>query len=186
MTKTTENTVRPSAYQQVHAQTEVRVWDWGVRIFHWAWVVAISLAYLTSEWERDVHEWLGYTVLGLLGFRLLWGFIGTPYARFARFWPKPSRLLPYLNDLAKGKEARHLGHNPAGSVMVFVLLALVAAIGSTGWLMTTDWGWGSELLEETHEMLVNGLIFCVVAHVAAVVFESIRHKESLIKGKKRL
>jgi cytochrome b len=167
----------------------VKVWDLGVRVFHWCLVLCWFGAYFLAEENRDWHEYCGYAVLALIAFRLIWGFVGGRYARFADFFPFPSRLLPYLKLLIKGKEPRHVGHNPAAAVMIFFLIFACLGIGVSGYLMTTDWGWGSEILEEIHIWLVDVTLVAVGIHVVAAIYESIRHKENLIRamltGKKR-
>ena len=159
---------------------KVRVWDFPVRLFHWSLVTMFATAYFTSDDAEAPHQWAGYVALGLVAFRILWGFIGTPHARFADFVPRPARLATYLGLLARGREPRHLGHNPAAAVMIVFLLTMVAAIGSTGWLMTTDWGWGNETIETLHAVAVKLTLAAIALHVAAAVFESLRHRENLV------
>ena len=159
---------------------KIRVWDGPIRIFHWGLVASMAVAYLTSEDAESPHHWAGYVALALVAFRVVWGFIGSEHARFADFVPRPATLLDYVGRLARGREPRHLGHNPAAAVMIVFLIAMVVTIGSTGWLMTTDWGWGSELLEEVHGSAVNLTLGAIALHVAAAIFESVRHRENLI------
>lgn len=85
----------------------VRIWDLGVRLFHWSLVAMVALAYTLDE-PRQLHRSLGYAVIGLITFRLLWGVIGTYHARFRAFIPGPMRLLRYLGDMIHGREARYL------------------------------------------------------------------------------
>ena len=171
------------------AEKTVRVWDPLVRIFHWSLVAAFFGAYALGDDGGQLHQALGYTVLGLVGFRLVWGVIGTRHARFASFVPSPRRLIGYLKDVARHREARYLGHNPAGAAMIVALLLSLIATGSTGWLLTTDAFWGSEVLGDVHEALANGTLFLVGLHVAGVVFSSLRHRENLVRamftGRKR-
>ncbi len=158
---------------------KTRVWDIGVRLFHWSLVAAVAGAYL-FESPRKLHEAFGYAVIGLVGFRVLWGLIGTPHARFSDFVPGPRRLFSYLRDMVRGQENRHLGHNPAGGAMVIALLLLLTAISSTGYLMGTDAYFGEEWLEDLHEALVDGLLVLIALHLAGVVLASLRHRENLV------
>lgn len=160
----------------------VKVWDPAVRIFHWSLVGTFAIAYLTADDAATVHEWAGYAALALVSFRLLWGFIGTEYARFSNFFPAPSNLLDYLRDVLRRKEARYLGHNPGAAVMIIFLLLAVGVIGISGWLLTTDWGWGSETLESIHEIAVNITLIAIAIHVSAAVYESFHHRENLIRS----
>ena len=97
------------------SNSQVKVWDPLVRIFHWALVTAFTIAYFTDDEELLLpHVWAGYAVIGLLLFRLLWGFVGTRHARFSDFIHAPSAALAFVRDTLKGKAKRYLGHNPAG------------------------------------------------------------------------
>jgi cytochrome b len=159
----------------------VMVWDIGVRLFHWGVVAGVLAAYL-SEDSRSLHRAFGYVVMGLIAFRLIWGFLGTQHARFASFLPGPMRLLTYLRDMARGREARHLGHNPAGAAMIVALVAVLGGICATGWMMGMDAYFGVEWVEDAHEALVNVLIGLVVLHIAGVAVASLRHRENLVKA----
>jgi cytochrome b len=103
-------------------EKEIRVWDPLVRIFHWSLVLAFTVCYLSGEEESDLHIYAGYAVLGLISFRLIWGFVGTPYARFKDFVYSPPTIISYLKDLVAGKAKHYLGHNPAGGAMIIALL----------------------------------------------------------------
>lgn len=109
----------------------VRVWDPGVRLFHWGLVATFSISYFTGE-MHDLHTWAGYTLLGLLLFRLVWGFIGSRHARFRDFLYGPRTLLAYLMGLAQGRPQHYTGHNPAGGWAIFLMLVLLLLIGFTG------------------------------------------------------
>ncbi|MBK7249824.1 MAG: cytochrome b/b6 domain-containing protein [Gammaproteobacteria bacterium] len=167
----------------------VRVWDPLVRVFHWSLVAAFAGAYALGDDGGAVHQALGYTVLGLIAFRLVWGLVGSRHARFADFVPSPRRLLAYLKDVMARREARHLGHNPAGAAMILMLLLTLTGTGITGWLQTTDAYWGSEAMEDVHEALANITLMLIGLHVAGVVFSSLRHRENLARamftGRKR-
>ena len=166
----------------------IRVWDPLVRVLHWT-LVACVLGNLLNESGETLHRALGYTATGVVLTRLVWGFVGSRHARFADWFPSPARLLPYLRELIRLRAPRHIGHNPAGAVMMLALLALVLALGATGYLMTTDAFFGEEWVEEVHEALANALIAAVALHVAAALFESWRHRENLVAsmlhGRKR-
>ncbi|WHZ12136.1 MAG: Cytochrome b [Burkholderiaceae bacterium] len=182
--------MKPAVLASRATRTEtVRVWDPLVRIFHWSLVVAFFGAYALGDDGGQLHQALGYTVLGLVAFRLVWGLIGSRHARFVSFVPSPRRLVGYLRDLIAHREVRYLGHNPAGAVMIVVLLLSLIVTGSTGWLLTTDAFWGSEALAGVHEALANSTLFLVGLHVAGVVFSSLRHRENLVRamftGRKR-
>lgn len=169
----------------------VKVWDRFVRVFHWSLVASFAVAFLSGE-ERDLrplHYWAGYAAAALVVLRVVWGWAGTHYARFVQFVRPPRTTLQYLRDVIAGREARYLGHNPAGGTMVVLLLVSLIGVSLTGHLMTTDAFWGSKGMETAHEVLANGMLGLVIVHVGGVIFESVRHRESLViamfTGRKR-
>jgi len=113
--------------------SSIKVWDISVRIFHWALVVFFALAYITGEIETEtLHAWAGYVIIGLLAYRLLWGLIGTKYARFSDFIYSPAEIMAYLKSLLTTHPKHYLGHNPAGGVMVVLLIIGLTAVSWTG------------------------------------------------------
>ncbi|MEJ2687316.1 MAG: cytochrome b/b6 domain-containing protein, partial [Gammaproteobacteria bacterium] len=104
------------------ATTEVKVWDPLVRVFHWTLVIAFFTAYFTEEDLLQVHTLAGYTVLGLIAVRFVWGLVGTRYARFSSFVFRPGTVIAYVKDVVALRARRYLGHNPAGGAMVVLLL----------------------------------------------------------------
>lgn len=170
-------------------QETVNVWDPLVRIFHWSLVFSYALAWLTAEELDTVHEWAGYVVAGLLIVRLLWGLVGPKYARFGQFVQSPGTVIGYLLGMIHGKERRYIGHNPAGGLMIVILILMLMATALTGWMQTLDAYWGLEWVEEGHEALANLTLLLVALHIAGVVLASFRHRENLaramIVGRKR-
>lgn len=167
----------------------VTVWDPLVRLFHWLLVAAFAVAWLSAEEWQNVHELAGYTVMGLIVFRLLWGLVGSRYARFRQFVRPPATTIAYIKDLRRGRERRHLGHNPAGAAMIIALLGGLALLTTSGWLSTLELGHAVDWLEEIHELMANLLLTLVVLHVGGVLLASYRHRENLtramVNGKKR-
>lgn len=163
------------------AQT-VKVWDPFVRVFHWALVACFLGAYLLSEERASWHQILGYAALGLVMTRVVWGFIGSRYARFSSFVPSPPKLVGYVKDMLMWREARSLGHNPLGAVMILTLLLAIIAIGTTGWMMSLDRYFGIAWVENVHKNVVNLTLALAGLHVAGVIFSSLRHKENLVRA----
>lgn len=159
--------------------TRIRVWDIAVRLFHWSLVASVGSAYFLAE-QRALHRKLGYVVIALVGFRLIWGLVGGKHARFADFVPSPRRFFGYVTDMIKGREARYLGHNPAGGAMIVALLVTLSAVGATGYMMGTNAYFGVTWVEQAHELLVNLLLLLVAAHVTGVIVSSRRHRENLV------
>ncbi|QIG50297.1 cytochrome B [Nordella sp. HKS 07] len=160
----------------------VKVWDPLLRLFHWSLVTSFAVAWLTGDDVKDLHEWAGYAAAALVAFRVFYGLVGPRYARFGQFLRGPLATAAYARDAISGRERRYLGHNPMGAVMVIALLAMMAALALTGWLMTTDTYWGVEWLKELHETLANVLLGLVGLHVAGVVLASFRHRENLVRA----
>ena len=160
----------------------ILIWDVPTRVFHWLLALSFAGAYLTAESERyrDIHVVLGYTLLGLIAFRLLWGFFGTRYAQFRSFQFKPGEIFAYSLSLLKGKPAHYVGHNPLGSVAIWLLLGLGISAGVTGVLLFQDIG--GDALEELHELLSNAMLAVVAIHIAGVVVSSVLHRENLVRS----
>jgi cytochrome b len=158
----------------------ILVWDLPLRVFHWVLAASFAGAFLTAESERlrDLHLLCGYTFVGAIAFRLVWGFVGTRHARFAalRFGPGASRR--YLLSLLRGRPERHLGHSPPGAVMIPLLLGLGLAVAASGWAVYADAG--GEWLEEAHEIAATVMLVAVVGHVLGVVAVSVLQRENLV------
>jgi cytochrome b len=155
------------------------VWDLPTRVFHWLFALSFAGAYATADGERlrDLHMLLGYTAFGLVGFRLLWGIVGTRYARFES-WPlAPRQVADYLKSLLTRSPHHFVGHNPAGSWAIIGMLLLVAALGATGWAQAVEVG--PKGIEDLHEGLAQAMLALVIVHVAAVLLSSVLHRENL-------
>lgn len=171
-----------TAMQKVREIREIRVWDAPVRVFHWLLVLCFVGAYISSESEtwRLLHVTLGYTLGGLLAFRLVWGLVGTRYARFRQFVRGPSAVLAYLRSLRAGQPEHHLGHNPAGAVAIVLLMALGLAITATGYASFNELGPG--WLVELHELAVDAMLVVIAGHLVGVLISSLQHKENLVRA----
>jgi cytochrome b len=175
---------------------KIKVWDQVVRIFHWTLVIGFSIAYVTEEDLLAIHTWVGYTVLGLLVIRIIWGFIGTKHARFSDFVFRPKTIIQFLRDTMVFKAKRYLGHNPAGGAMVILLMLSLLFTCITGLVVyaaeeqagplaslfsSTHSVWG-DVAEEAHEFFANFTLLLVLFHVLGVIAESLIHKENLVSA----
>jgi cytochrome b len=158
---------------------KILVWDLPTRLFHWLLVASFTGAFLTAESERyrDVHVVLGYTVLGLILFRLLWAFIGTRYARLSSFAFGPKAVVRYLKSLLTRSPIHYVGHNPAGSWAIYSIVALALVTGITGYAVYNHDG--GHWLEELHEGVANIMLALVIVHIMGVIVSSILHRENL-------
>lgn len=171
------------------ARPVVRVWDVPVRVTHWLMVLCFAGAWLSAESEqwRLLHLTLGYTLAGLVAFRLAWGLVGTRHARFADFVRGPGAALGYLRGLAQGRAAHHSGHNPAGALAIVGLLVLAALTTGLGWALEQDLA--GHWLEEAHEAAAVAMLVLAGVHVLGVIAGSLAHRENLVRamvtGRKR-
>jgi cytochrome b len=160
----------------------VKVWDPGVRLFHWGTALLFFANLTIFEDDSPAHIYAGYVLFALVLIRLLWGLIGTKYARFSAFRPSLSEIRAHLKGLLSGQRELHVSHNPLGALMVYNLLVTLVLISITGIMMTTDAFWGVDWVEELHELLANYALFCVGLHIAGVLLETKRSEVNLIKA----
>jgi len=171
----------------------VKAWDPLVRVFHWSLVFFFLLAFVTGDDWTTLHIWAGYAVAMLIGFRLLWGLVGTRTARFLTFVKSPKVVMRHLRDMLLLKPAHYLGHNPVAAVMVVALLVSIALVAFSGMVMIASEGEGplagtlfaslnGETMEEVHEFFANFTLFLVFAHVAGVVASSFLEGENLVRS----
>jgi cytochrome b len=112
--------------------TSIKVWDIFIRLFHWTLVVVIINQYVTGDWLKKVHVNSGYFLIGLLLARILWGFVGSKHSRFSDFLYGPNTIINYLKELKKGTPRHYLGHNPAGGLMIIIMLFTLLVTAFTG------------------------------------------------------
>lgn len=182
----------------------IRVWDVPVRVFHWLVAVLVLLAWVTKEVGGEAmtyHMWIGYTVLALVLFRLIWGFVGSQHARFGDFVRGPVTVVRYVFGSSRPESVPSHGHNPAGGWSVLALLTCLLVQAVTG-LFAND-----EIIVEgplaarvgqdmsnwittIHRYNFNVLLGLIGLHVAAVLFYLFGKRENLIlpmiTGRKRV
>jgi len=168
----------------------ILVWDLPTRIFHWALVICVAGAFISVQIGGNAMVWhgrFGLGVLGLLVFRIVWGFAGSTYARFSQFVRGPSAILAYLRGDWKGE-----GHNPLGALSVLGLLGVLSLLVATGLFANDDIAFEgplytlvgkdlSDRLVGVHRLIEPLIIFLVVAHLAAIVFYTLVKKDNLVK-----
>lgn len=162
--------------------TRVRIWDLPTRVFHWSLALSFFGAYLLAESERvrHLHVMFGYTVIALVVFRLIWGFLGTRYARFRSFAFGPRAVVDHLKGLARRDVPGHTGHTPAGSWAIWLMLLLALVTAVSGYLYFNEIG--GETMEELHEVAANAWLFVVFVHVAGVIVSSVAERQNLARA----
>jgi cytochrome b len=171
----------------------MKVWDLPVRLFHWAIVVLIFLAWATEEWDRmDWHVWIGYTILTLLLFRLAWGFVGSDTARFLWFLRSPVAAWRHLSHLRRREPDHEIGHNAAGGWMVLVMLGLLGVQAGTGLFSNDDANTEgpllhlvgkqqSDWLSHIHSLNFNLIEGVIVLHVLAIILYGVLKRQNLVR-----
>jgi cytochrome b len=167
----------------------IMVWDMPVRVFHWLLVICFAGAWLSSESERlaMIHYAFGYTACLLVLIRLIWGVIGTRYARFNQFLKSPKAVLEHFMAMLRGHPHHDVGHNPAGGLVMFALMLLILLIGLTGYLSVKEFL--GDFASEAHEAVASLVLGLVIIHVIAAIGMSLLERQNLVRsmvtGKKR-
>jgi len=171
----------------------VLIWDLPLRIFHWLFAFTVIASWYTSDQDNDlidVHMKLGYFTLGLLVFRILWGFVGTKHSRFSSFFPTHTRLRLYINDWRSNQVKSTTGHNPLGSLMVFLMIFLISLQAISGLFINDDvfssgpyYDSLSKELEQfmffLHHNVFDFMIAAIVIHLLAIAYY-VRVKKQLL------
>jgi cytochrome b len=172
----------------------VLIWDLPLRIFHWLFACTVFASWYTSDQDNnliDVHMKLGYFALGLLVFRILWGFVGTKHSRFSSFFPTPSRLRLYITDVRNNQVSNTTGHNPLGSLMVFLMIFLISLQAISGLFINDDvfssgpyYDSVSKEIEKVmfflHHNVFDVMIAAIAMHLLAIAYYVRVKKQSLI------
>ena len=167
----------------------IRLWDLPTRLFHWLLALAVIGAVISGQMGGNLIVWharLGLFIVGLLAFRLVWGLIGSTYARFAQFFPTPAKLRAYLRG-----QWREPGHNPLGALSVFALLTLVGFQAISGLFANDDIAFVGPLFELVdkslsnrltglHHLAANLLYALVGLHLASIAFYALAKKNNLL------
>ena len=168
----------------------IKLWDLPTRVFHWVLAVLIVAAVITGKTGGAAIIWhgkIGLAILGLVVFRIIWGLIGSTYARFANFFPTPGRLKAYLRG-----QWTAAGHNPLGALSVFGLLTVIVLQLASGLMANDDIAFQGPLYEligknlsdtvtGIHRQLINLLLVLIGLHLAAIAFYAIARKDNLVK-----
>lgn len=180
----------------------MRVWDAPTRLFHWAIVLLLITSYVSVETDRmSLHYWSGYTVMTLLIFRVVWGFVGSETSRFRQFLRSPLEGFAHLRQFPEREPDREIGHNAAGGWMVMIMLAALVVQVCTGLFAGDPVEGGGpfveqvarptqKLLDRIHDWNFNVILGLVALHVVAILAYAFVKRHDLVRpmitGKKRL
>lgn len=169
-----------------------KAYDLPTRLFHWSFAFLFVTAFFIAKTIDDdsptyaYHMLAGLLMVTLVILRIIWGVIGSKYAKFSSFALNPKDLVQYFTSLLSSKTKRVMGHNPASSWAAIVMMLLTLGLGTTGFLMAK--GVNKDFFEEIHELFANAFIITVIGHIAGIIIHTIKHKDliglSMINGNK--
>ncbi len=173
----------------------IRVWDIPVRLFHWLLVLLVIALFVTGKLGGNWLEWhqrAGVGVIGLVLFRVIWGFVGSTHARFASFLRGPSAVFAYVKNLRQRPLPHDIGHNPMGALSVVAMLLVLLAQAVLGLFANDDIMLEgpyarlvsketSDFLTKLHKLNADVIIGLVCLHLAAIAFAYFYKKENLVK-----
>lgn len=171
------------------------VWDIPVRLFHWLLVLCLLGQWVTAEVledAMDLHFYIGYFTLGLIIFRLIWGFVGTKYARFTSFIAGPKMMLAYLRSIIFKQPTLSIGHNPVGGLLLPAVIILVGLQAISGLFTSDDIVYSGpyaasanadlqQWMQWLHHNIFNVLLAIIAIHLIAIFWYLIFLKHNLIK-----
>lgn len=174
---------------------KIKLWDLPTRLFHWVLVVSFAFLFFSGETgdAMELHMNVGIFVLGLLVFRIIWGFVGSESSRFTSFVTlNPAKVFAYIKTLPKRESSAHAGHNPLGGLVVVAMLLLLLLQGFTGLFNTDDVMYEgplyamvdedfSDFMGGLHETVFKFLLLIVVMHVSAIIFYKVYKGINLVK-----
>ncbi|MDA0340905.1 MAG: cytochrome b/b6 domain-containing protein [Proteobacteria bacterium] len=174
------------------AKVKIEVWDLPTRVFHWALVICLAAQWFTGEFEfQDLHEIGGVTVLILVLFRLIWGFVGGEFARFSAFVRGPSKIKAYLASRLRWRMPKEIGHNPIGGWSVMAMLAALLVQATLGLFGTDEILYDAPLshlvtnqtarfLTGLHEDGFDVILALVGLHLSAIAFYFVVFRKNLV------
>lgn len=165
----------------------IKVWSLPTRLLHWTLVCSFTIAFYTATHElmRNIHVYAGYIAGTVIIVRWLYGFLMKDFSAFRRFRPNPSAGLVYIMNMLTGKAKRYLGHNPAGALAIYAMLALGSLTIITGYMSFNDIVLPFDMIDEDrmqdfHKFVANTWLGIVVLHLIGVAVGSLVHRENLV------
>ncbi|MGJ5180715.1 cytochrome b/b6 domain-containing protein [Bradyrhizobium oligotrophicum] len=160
----------------------VAVWDFPLRVWHWALAASVLVACVTPNTFDRLHRTAGYAVIGLLAFRLIWGLIGSRHSQFARISLKLRAAPQFIVSMLRGETGRYLGLNPAGAAMLVVMLALLIVSALSGVMQVSVRFFGVGWIEQAHALSSNAIIALIALHVLGTLWMSVLQRENLARA----
>jgi cytochrome b len=176
-------TLSPTALKMISSIASRRVNDLATRTFHWLFAFSFLGAYLTADFERlrGVHVTLGYTMLGLLGFRIVWGLVGPKHVRFKLLFGKLSGLRAWVVATRHAPSIQAVGwkqgQNLLMALVVLSLLVLVVPLVGSGYLVNNDLG--GKFIESAHEFFGELYLWSVVTHLGLIALSSLVRRRNM-------
>lgn len=179
----------------------IKVWDWSIRVFHWSLPVLLFLLWRSAGEDMEQHMLFAQILLALLLYRIVWGFMGTPYARFSHFIYHPKHIARYFVASTKPNKPIYLSHNPVGGIMVLVILATLLFQLSSGLFASDDIFYEGPLYKHVSNATASlmtflhkkwfyyGILLIVGMHVLAIVAYRLRGEalvKAMVTGHKRV
>lgn len=178
----------------MQSTARTRVWDIPTRLFHWLLVLLLIVLFVTGKLGGNWLEWhrrAGFSVLGLIAFRMVWGFAGSYHARFTNFVRRPGLVREYAKGVMRGDSARYVGHNPLGAISVVAMLGVLFIQALLGLFSNDDLMLEgpyarlvskavSDQLTTLHKWNADLILILVGIHLAAIAFAYFYRKENLV------
>ena len=170
----------------------ILVWDLPIRLFHWiltgsfvaAFIIALTIGHRNPLFA--VHMLLGGVMAFMVLLRIIWGFVGSRWARFDSFVMRPAEILGYLGGIFTGHARRYTGHNPGSSLAAYLMFGLLIGLAVTGLMLGNGAG---DAVEELHELMAWAMVLVVGAHLLGILVHTFRHREniaaSMVDGRKK-
>ncbi len=186
---------KPTRANKQSSPGKVLVWDLPTRLFHWLLVILVTTSFITAKIGGNAmqyHEWSGFTILALLLFRLVWGFVGSRESRFVTFVHGPAAVFRYAVKILRPDSRQYLGHNPLGGWSIIAMLSALMVQAGTGLFANDDivtegplYKWvskaTSDWLTRVHKLNQEVIIVLVAIHILAVLFYFFFKRENLLK-----
>lgn len=159
------------------------VWDKWVRFTHWSVAILFIVNYAITSAGSEIHQWVGYSIGVLVLSRLIWGLVVDSPARLTRFLPSAPKAIAHIREVLSEKKDDHVGHNPAGAVMIWLLWGGLLSLAVTGYMIENVWD-APYWIVDVHEVIANLTFFAALIHVSAVIFMTKLTGRSYLKAMK--